>query len=111
MRPETQKQIVKAFAMMYEDSDMSLDEYIEKLQQLNGQKSKGQETKRVWRKVSDEEILEAIPKDESISIGKIRKKLSNKIGRNLLPRLNNLVSKEKVMKEKIHPRLCYWKKL
>lgn len=111
MRPETQKQIVKAFAMMYEDSDMSLSEYIDKLQQLSGQKENISQTKKVWKKVSDEQILEALSRDKSVQIGEISSKLSVDMDRrSLRQRLDKLVKKEKVIKEKIHPRLCYWKR-
>lgn len=112
MRPETQKQIVKVFAMMYEDSDMSLNEYIEKLQQLNGEQNKEEKQKKVWRTITDKQILDAMETSSPMKAGDINRNLPNKLCREALgERLNRLAKKEKVSKAKIHPRLVHWTKL
>ena len=58
MRIETQKQIVKAFCMMYEDTDMPLGELIEKLQSVCSPSPSKEKNNKIWKKVSDEQILE-----------------------------------------------------
>lgn len=112
MRPETQKQIVKAFAMMYEDSDILLSDFIEKLQQLNGRQNKEEKRKKVWRAVTDKQILDAMKTSSPMKVGDINRNLPTKLCRESLgERLDKLEKKEKVLKTKIHPRLVHWTKL
>ena len=97
---------------MYEDSDMSLDEYIEKLQQLNGESyPKNKKIDRTFEKISDEQILKVISSGDGVKIGKIASELPNINRRTLHSRLNSLVQKEKLEKKKIHARLCIWKRV
>ena len=110
MRLETQKQIVKAFSMMYEDTDMSLSELIEKLQQLSGGPiAPPRREKRQWRKNTDKEILNVMDLGVSMRIGNIIEKISNKVDRSSLEkRLNNLITQEKIKKVKINQRLNHY---
>lgn len=111
MRPETQKQIVKAFAMMYEDTEMPLSELIEKLQQLNGgqQQKKNENIRNI---ISDEQILNVMLAGKPETTGTIKSRLKTSLSReSLRGKLTNLVKLEKVIKTQIHPRLIHWTKL
>ena len=116
MRPETQKQIVKAFSMMYEDTDMPLEELIEKLQQLSGTGSRESETKKYKQRsvrglISDAQILDAMESGTPLRQGLIRDKLPQSISREaFLSRLNTLAKREKIVKQKVNSRLCLWTK-
>lgn len=111
MRPETQKQIVKAFSMMYEDSDIPLEELINKLQHLNGQK-KEESAHRDYSRVkgssiiSDDVMLAVFEKNVPLRLGQIRKGLGMKFKEHVVQdKLRKLISSEKIRRVKINSHL------
>lgn len=107
MRPETQKQIVKAFAMMYDDSDIPLEELINKLQHLNGEKKDNPKKERPQRsKVSDKQILAVFTPGNIFRTGQIMKALGETEKQRISYQMLRLVAQKKINKVKLNPKLC-----
>lgn len=113
MRQETQKQIVKAFAMMYEDTDMPLAELIEKLQELNGSggtlpkpKQSRQETKRHKNAPgeSQRQILDLLKEHGSMRSAQISRFI-DRSRKTTLNHLHALIDQNKINENKINARL------
>ena len=106
MRPETEKQIVKAFSMLYEDTEMPLGELIEKLQQLNGNKTQGKINVKKST-MTCEQIIKIFQEHGPI----LRTKdILSFLGRSkyddIRLQLKKLVKKERLKKVLIHPKLA-----
>ena len=107
MRPETQKQIVKAFAMMYDDSDIPLEELINKLQHLNGEKKDNSKKERPQRsKITDKQILAVFTPGNTLRTGQILKSLGLIEKDRIAYQMLRLVDQKKLNKIKINSKLC-----
>src|SRR3990167_1032500 len=104
MRLETQKQIVKAFSMLYEDTEMPLGELISKLQELNGGRAK--DNLRLRESITNQQILDVFTPSAVLHLGQILESLGETKKSRISYQLKQLVKQRKINKKKINPKLC-----
>ena len=104
MRLETQKQIVKAFSMLYEDTEMPLGELISKLQELNGGRAK--DNLRLRESITNQQILDVFTPSAVLHLGQIMESLGETKRSRISYQLKQLVKQRKINKKKINPKFC-----
>lgn len=110
MRIETQKQIVKAFAMLYEDTEMPLSELIEKLQQLAGGNPKAKAKSKLSEpseiKATDEQLLNFLrEKQEPVKTKEIALHFGYTSAHGVRLRLKKLINSKQIVLKKINSKL------